>query len=48
MTQPAQVIALDDYKLILGCLHPDRQPEVQERYGKAFGIWKRLERRVIG
>jgi hypothetical protein len=33
-----------EFKTVLGCLHPDRQPEDQrEKYGKAFQIFKRLE-----
>jgi hypothetical protein len=33
-----------EFKAVLGCLHPDRQPEDQrEKYGKAFQIFKRLE-----
>jgi ParB-like chromosome segregation protein Spo0J len=33
-----------EFKLVLGCLHPDRQPEDQRaKYDKAFQIFKRLE-----
>ena len=36
-----------EYKLVLGCLHPDRHPENEaEKYNRAFQIFKRLERHV--
>lgn len=37
----------EEFKIILGCLHPDRQSEeARERYNKAFQIFKRLEAKV--
>lgn len=34
----------DEFKLVLGCLHPDRAPEdKRDRYNEAFQIFKRLE-----
>ena len=33
----------DEFRLVLGCLHPDKQPaDRQERYGRAFDIFNRL------
>ena len=33
----------DEFRQVLGCLHPDRHPEDAARYGRAFDIVKRLE-----
>jgi hypothetical protein len=36
-----------EYKLVRGCLHPDRQPEeLRDRFGKAFDIFSRLDQTV--
>ena len=37
----------EEYKLIRGCLHPDRADEaLKEKFGKAFHIFSRLEKSV--
>lgn len=36
----------DEYRLVLGCLHPDRPDRTADRLGKAFEIFQRLERYV--
>lgn len=37
----------DEYRLIRGCLHPDRAgEELKEKFGKAFHIFSRLEKSV--
>ena len=37
----------DEYKLIRGCLHPDRvEDELKPKFGKAFHIFSRLEKSV--
>ena len=37
----------DEFKLVLSCLHPDKQPEeMRSRYDRAFQIFKRLEKTV--
>ncbi len=37
----------DEFRLLQGCLHPDRQPEAEkEKYGRAFQIIKRMESRI--
>ena len=37
----------DEFRLLQGCLHPDRQPEGEkEKYGRAFQILKRMESRI--
>ncbi len=37
----------DEFRLLQGCLHPDRQPESEkEKYGRAFQIIKRMESRI--
>ena len=42
-----KVMSHEDFRLILGCLHPDRVPEGQQgKYNKAFDIFKRLERQI--
>lgn len=39
-----EVMTQDDYRLVIGCLHPDRHPpDMQARMNKAFDIVKRLE-----
>lgn len=38
-------MTVEDYRFVLNCLHPDRAPEDRkERFDKAFGIMKRLDR----
>ena len=42
-------ISKDDFKLILGCLHPDHQPDERKaKFTKAFQIFKDLEGRLVG
>lgn len=37
----------EEFKIVLGCLHPDRQPEAQRpKYDRAFQIFKRLEQHL--
>jgi hypothetical protein len=37
----------EEFKIVLGCLHPDRQPEDQRpKYDRAFQIFKRLEQHI--
>jgi hypothetical protein len=41
------IITYDEFKMIRGCLHPDRQPEeLKEKFGKAFDLFNRLEQHV--
>lgn len=41
------LITEEEYRLILGCLHPDRAPEDRKQvFGKAFSIFMRLEKSV--
>lgn len=36
-------VTYEEYKLILGCLHPDRAPEdLKPRFNEAFDIWRKL------
>lgn len=43
----AGLITEEEYRLILGCLHPDRAPEDRKQvFGKAFSIFMRLEKSV--
>jgi hypothetical protein len=40
-----RMMTYDEFKLIRGCLHPDRHPEdVREKFGRAFDIFARLEK----
>jgi len=42
-----QWMTKEEFKLVLGCLHPDRQPEDQRaKYDRAFQIFKRLEQHL--
>ena len=42
-----QWMTRDEFRLVMGCLHPDRQPEDQRtKYGQAFLIFKRLEQHL--
>lgn len=36
----------DEFLLIRSCLHPDRHPDQQEKFGKAFEVFNRLEQTV--
>jgi DNA-binding NarL/FixJ family response regulator len=41
------IITYEEFKMIRGCLHPDRQPdELKEKFGKAFDLFNRLEQHV--
>jgi lambda repressor-like predicted transcriptional regulator len=41
------IITYDEFKMIRGCLHPDRQPEeLKDKFGKAFELFNRLEQHV--
>jgi hypothetical protein len=41
------LVTKEDYRFILGLLHPDRVPEDRrEKYGRAFDIFRKLERYV--
>jgi len=40
-------MTMDEFKLVRGCLHPDRQPDdMKDRFGRAFDIFTRLEKTV--
>lgn len=41
------ILTYDEFKMIRGCLHPDRQPdELKDKFGKAFDLFNRLEQHV--
>jgi hypothetical protein len=43
-------MTLEEYRLVLGCLHPDKHPKESAdehgRYASAFAIFKRLEETI--
>lgn len=42
-----RMMTYEEFKIVRGCLHPDRQPEeFKDRFGKAFDIFTRLEKAV--
>lgn len=46
-TSITTIITQDEFKLIRGCLHPDRQPEeLKDKFGRAFEIFNKLDQHV--